>query len=124
MKITRLITSLTVMLLFSNVLTATNPPIEKAGNKANIMVEDLSKYIVLTEYQKAKIETWSKDYMVKIKNANKLVNREELVASKKAIIQEYKMSLDSILTNEQKTQRLVKQNERIEAVISKYRTKK
>jgi hypothetical protein len=131
MKNTKLITVFIFLLLFSNALNALNP---SADDKANRIIEKLSQDIVLTESQKAEITGKVKVLMTSIEKVKVLMTSIEKVKvltnsyenNPKVIgfIKDYKMALDSILTTGQKQQLLVKRNERREALINKYMTKK
>ena len=122
MKTIKLVTVLMVTVLFSNLSTAANPQKGGADNKAGVLVEKLSKDIVLTNHQKKEITEKAKVFMTDVEKVKSSTDNEEKKLTKERIGKAYNMALDSILTNEQKEQLLVKQNERKEALIKKYQT--
>ncbi|MDD4972398.1 MAG: hypothetical protein PHT07_23460 [Paludibacter sp.] len=122
MKTTNLITVLISMMILSSVMNAANPKDDKKGGKGNAMIETLSKDVTLTENQKARVEPISQALMVNIKEANKIADRKKLVSVKKELFKEYNKSLDVILTNDQKTQRTLKEKERVDALRNKIKT--
>jgi len=121
MKTAKIITLIISVLLLSNVLNATTPPKINAESKANMMVDRLSKDFVLTDIQKSEINAKAKIFIEKINNANEIKDRNKLIFTKKGIYNEYKIALDSILTDEQRVQLSAKQEERENLIISKYK---
>lgn len=122
MKTTKLFIALIFIIFFSGVLHASGPSKEGVDNKAGVLVERLSKDIVLTNRQKKEITEKAKIFMTDVEKVKNSTDNEEKKLAREKSGKVYNMALDSILTNEQKEQLLVKQNERKEALIKRYQT--
>lgn len=122
MKKFKLMTAVVAILLFSNFIFAGNPVKYNADKLANLMVDKLSKDIVLTDNQKVTILAKAKEFVEKRQNSNALSNETNKTASKKQAIQDYKSILDSILTVDQKNQLSIKLMDRKQMVINKHKT--
>jgi|GEM_PF-1961598 hypothetical protein len=119
MKTPQIVITLIIMLFTSNILNADNRDKGFKENPTDLMVEKIGNDVVLTRDQKNKISQKIEIYRKKVLEANKIQNREDLIAAKKDIFKDYSMAIDSILTNDQKIQRAAKQNERRENVRKK-----
>ena len=119
MKKVKLLTALIAVLLFSNLVFAGNPEI-----LASKMVEKLNNDVQLTDSQKVVLQLKAKEFAVKIRNANSQSNNADKSTSKKQANLEYKTSLDSVLTNDQKTKLNTRITERRQVIIKKYKTNK
>jgi len=119
MKKLKLITALIAVLFFSNVIFAGNPE-----NLATKMVIKLGNDIVLTDSQKVIIQAKAKEFLVKRQSSNLLTNKTDLSTGKKLAYEQYKATLDTVLTIEQKTQLITKRNERRKVIENKYKTNK
>jgi len=122
MKTTKLIIAFFAIIFLSNLSTVAYPQTGGADNNAGLMVEKISKDIVLTNHQKKEITEKAKIFITKAEKANKLTDNEEKKLTRQRIGKEYRMALDSILTTEQKEQLMLKQNQRKEALIKRYQT--
>jgi len=123
MKTPKVFTVFFVIILFTNVLYAGNSSQGNTDDKANKMVERLSKDIALTDSQIVIIRAKAKAYRIKFEESNKITNQKDFVLKKIKTSKEYRMALDSILTNNQREQLTIKQEERREAILSKYQNK-
>lgn len=124
MKTPKLIMALIAILLFTNLLFAGNPVKYNADYLANLMVEKLSRDIMLTDSQKTAILAKAKEYAEKRQNSDSQKNSVDEDETKKQASQQYKAALESILTSEQKAQLTTKQSERRDSISNKYRTNK
>lgn len=112
MKKLKLITVIISILVSSNCLFAKNPLNGDATNIANIMIDKLGKDIQLSDSQKVIILQKATDFIIKIQNANLSSTNNDKFTLKKQASEEYRMTLDSLLTNEQREQKKVKCKER------------
>jgi hypothetical protein len=76
------------------------------------MVTKLSNDIALTDSQRVVIQAKANDFAVKMQNANSLTNADAKTTTKKQALSDYKTFLESVLTNDQKQQLTLKQNNR------------
>jgi hypothetical protein len=119
MKKLKLITALIAIFFFSGLLFAGNP-----DNLATITVGKLNADISLTDSQKVIIQANAKELFVQMQKANSLTNKTDISTDKKLAYEQYKATLDSVLTREQKAQLITKQNERRRAIENKYKANK
>ena len=113
MKTNKLLTAIVAVFFFSNLLLAGNPKTSSSeDNLANIMITKLSKDVVLTDSQKIVIQQNAKAFVIKMQNANALGNKDDKTNSKRQAYNDYKASLDSLLTNGQREQLKTKIKER------------
>jgi hypothetical protein len=112
-------TSKSLMLAFATLLLSTSLFAGNPENLATKIVAKLSKDIVLTDSQKVVIQTKAKELALKRQNADALSDKTEKTELKRQASQSYKAIVDSLLTNEQRQQLKVKQNERRDAMIKK-----
>ncbi len=108
-----------LMLAFATLLLST---LLFAGNPENLstkIVAKLSKDIVLTDSQKVVILNTAKEFAIKRQNADALSDNAEKTELKRQAFQSYKAIVDSLLTNDQRKQLKLKQNERRDAITKK-----
>ncbi len=124
MKRLKLMTACIAILVFSNLLFAENPLSVEANNIAGIMTDKLGRDIILTDSQKVIIQQKATAFIVKMQNANSTSSAEDKFTLKKQASDEYEVTLDSLLTPEQRNQIRLKSKERQDAIINQYQSKK
>jgi len=108
------------ILMFAGNLFAADPLITDANNLAGIMVDKLSKDIILTDSQKVIIRQNATAFFGKMQKANSSSSDNDKFKLKKQASDEYKVILESILTTEQKETLLKKAKEREDAIVKQY----
>jgi len=109
--------SITVCTLILGVgLLFAEKPTDKGKNNdlTELMVEKLNDDVQLTDSQKTLIRNKAAMFVQNRQTANLKANKNEKFSDKKIAYQQYKMVLDSILTDNQKEQLTAKQNQRRE----------
>jgi len=107
------------ILMVSNLVHAGNPK-----NLASKMIDKLDKNVLLTDSQKVALQLKATSFAAKMQNTDSQTSPEEKSASRNHAYQEYKTTLDSILTNDQKAKLVSSQNARRISIKNKYTTSK
>ena len=108
MKKLKLIVALIATLVFSNLIFAIKPLTGNVDDFAKSKVKQLGNMIALTDSQKIMIEKKAKEFGMKILNRDSITYE----VFSQQFKQEYKMAIDSILTNDQKALLTQKQLDR------------
>lgn len=111
MKKLKLIMAAIAISVSINLLFAGNPQ-DGNDNLANLLIDKMSKDIILSDSQKVIVKKKIKTFIVKMQNAHTLSNNSEKYALKKQAELDYQFSLDSVLTGAQREQMKVKMLER------------
>ena len=106
--------------IFSSILFAGQPLTGNVTDFVNCKLMQLNWDITLTDSQIVLVKAKANEYGTKVLNKDSITCQEVLPLA----TQEYKIALDSILTNEQKAQILQKQNDRENAAKLKYESEK
>ncbi len=111
---------LITILMFSTLAFAIKPITGDATDFAKTKVYQLNKMIALTDSQKIIVGKKAYEFGMKILNRDSISYQAFSLQYK----QEYKMAIDSILTNDQKAQLAQKQLERRNAIKASIKIKK
>ena len=119
MKKLKLIVALIATLVFSNLIFAIKPLTGNVDDFAKSKVKQLGNMIALTDSQKIMIEKKAKEFGMKILNRDSITYE----VFSQQFKQEYKMAIDSILTNDQKALLTQKQLDRKNAIRASVKSK-
>ncbi|MBN1462592.1 MAG: hypothetical protein JXQ69_01390 [Paludibacteraceae bacterium] len=103
MKTVQKITFISLMFIVTSFTFGAQPKSVNAKVTSQKMLEKICKDVQLTDSQKIAIQKKAEVFIVKLQEANKLTNPEAQEIQKIQIKQAYKMGVDSILTESQKT---------------------
>lgn len=125
MKTLKMITVLFVFLILPlSILFSQSVPIANVNEIAIGIVERLDKVVLLTDSQKVELLVHAKVYAAKTRITRAMVNSHSVVWQRKLDVQEYKLALNSILTDEQKDLLVKQLYERREAVVKRFSSTK
>jgi len=124
MKTPKLILAVFALFLFANFSFGANPNTESSEVISDRMVEHTNKDVNLTYVQKETLKKKAKEYAEKLLQARSMSNKEESYVFMRTVTANYKAALDSILSSEQKIQKEKKRMDRIDAVVTKGKSKK
>ena len=113
MKTLKILAVSTMFFLSINSLSAQNPSSSSVDSISTPMVQYLDNDVNLTSQQKLSIRQGANEYALNLLNARNLSNAEESYNLMKSSTEKYQAIVESVLTNEQKSLRLQKQNERL-----------
>lgn len=119
MRKIKLISVIILVMIISDLVFAGNTLKKDVDNLATIMIEKLNADVILTDSQKVIMHAKAKEFISAMQNSNKNTDKENKSSAKKEAYQKYKASLDSLLTDEQKTQLQKKRSEQKAADIRK-----
>ncbi|MDO9152796.1 MAG: hypothetical protein Q7U47_03655 [Paludibacter sp.] len=102
MKSTRNFFFVLAVIFVSMFHTYATKPQNTKEELAEMYIEKMNKDVALTDSQKVEIKKRFIKYVTKIENAHSKSDKSEAIKSKKISTDEYQMSLDSILTNNQR----------------------
>lgn len=119
MKKIKLITAVVAALVCMNFVFAVSPLKGNADKLAAIMVEKVNADVQMTDSQKTIMLVKAKEFAITMQIANSKTSKDEKSFIKKDAYQKYNMSLDSLLTDEQRNQLKVKRTERKTININK-----
>jgi len=103
--------------MISHSMFAVKPLTGNASEFAKTKIEQLGRFITLTDSQKVKIEASAIEFAVKILNKDSITYQVVLPQA----TQEYKTALDGILTIDQKAQIIQKRKDNKNAAINKFK---
>ena len=113
MKTLKILAVSTMFFLCINSLSAQNPSSSSIDSISTPMVQYLDNDVNLTSQQNFTIRQGANEYALNLLNARNLSNAEESYNLMKSSTEKYQAIVESVLTNEQKSLRLQKQNERL-----------